>query len=94
VLNIKADHVVDAKGYYCPMPTVFARQKIREMRPGEIMEIVATDAATMEDVPAWCQWTGNEFLGYEEVDGVIHLFLRKGAGEGDTAETAGLAAEG
>ncbi|TET53952.1 MAG: sulfurtransferase TusA family protein, partial [Anaerolineales bacterium] len=32
------------------------------------------------DVPAWCEQTGNEFLGEEEADGYVRYFVRKKGG--------------
>ena len=36
------------------------------MKPGEVLELIATDEGIKEDMPAWCRTTGNEYLGMEE----------------------------
>lgn len=82
--DIKADAILDARGLLCPMPTVKAKLKLDEMARGQVLEVVATDEGTREDIPAWCDSTGNEFLGLEEgVDddstNVIRLMIRKGS---------------
>lgn len=74
---MKADQSIDCVGLYCPMPIVKTAEKMKEMKPGEILEIVADDKGIKQDMPAWCEATGNEFLGDEEVDGEIKVYLKK-----------------
>jgi TusA-related sulfurtransferase len=75
---MKADQMLDCVGLYCPMPIYKTAQKMKELKPGEVLEIVADDKGIKKDIPAWCNSTGNEFLGMEEKDGEIHLFVKKG----------------
>jgi tRNA 2-thiouridine synthesizing protein A len=75
---MKADATLDCVGLYCPMPIVKAAQKIKEMKPGEVLEVVADDKGIKKDMPAWCQTTGNECLGIEEsASGEIKVYVRK-----------------
>ena len=61
---MKADQTLDCVGLYCPMPIVKTAQKIKEMKTGEVLEIVADDKGIKHDMPAWCQATGNEYPGH------------------------------
>jgi len=74
---MKAEESIDCVGLYCPMPIVKTAEKMKEMKPGEILEIVADDKGIKHDIPAWCEATGNEFLGEEETGGEIKLYVRK-----------------
>ncbi len=74
---MKADVKLDCFGLLCPMPVIQTGQKIKEMKKGEILEVTSTDAGIKEDMPAWCRQTGQEFLGSEEEDGVIKVYVRK-----------------
>ena len=47
------------------------------MRKGEILEIIFTDEGIEKDMPAWCEMTGNEFLGIEKENGIIKVYVRK-----------------
>jgi tRNA 2-thiouridine synthesizing protein A len=38
------------------------RLRLRELLPGEVMELTATDAGAPIDLPAWCGLTGHELL--------------------------------
>ena len=75
---MKADKTLDCVGLYCPMPIYKTAQKMKELKPGEVLEITADDKGIKKDITAWCHSTGNECLGVEEKDGEIHLFVKKG----------------
>jgi tRNA 2-thiouridine synthesizing protein A len=74
---MKADQTLDCVGLYCPMPIVKTSQKIKELKAGEVLEIIADDKGIKHDMPAWCQATGNECLGTEESGGEIKVYVKK-----------------
>ncbi|MFA4858670.1 MAG: sulfurtransferase TusA family protein [Candidatus Margulisiibacteriota bacterium] len=74
---IPANVKLDCFGLLCPMPIIQTAQKIKEMQIGEILEVAATDAGIKSDMPAWCDATGNEFLGVEEQNGEYRVWVKK-----------------
>ena len=60
---MKADQSLDCVGLYCPMPIVKTAEKIKQLKLGEVLEIVADDKGIKLDMSAWCKATGHEFLG-------------------------------
>ena len=74
---MKADVILDCFGLLCPMPIIQAEKKIKEMKVGEILEVISTDAGIREDMPAWCRLTGQEYLGLEEEGETIKVYVRK-----------------
>ncbi len=74
---MKADQTLDCVGLYCPMPIVKTAQRIKEMKKGEVLEVIADDKGIKHDMPAWAQATGNEYLGLEEAGGEIKVYVRK-----------------
>ncbi len=74
---MKADQSIDCIGLYCPMPIVKIAEKIKQLKQGEILEMVADDIGVKEDIPAWCRATGNEFLGIEEEGGEYRVYVKK-----------------
>ncbi|MDD5289431.1 MAG: sulfurtransferase TusA family protein [Dehalococcoidales bacterium] len=74
---MKSDKTLDCVGLYCPMPIFKTAQKVKEMKPGEVLEVVADDKGIKKDMPAWCNTTGNECLGMEEKDGEIKVYVKK-----------------
>ena len=75
---MKADASLDCVGLYCPMPIVKTASKMKELKPGQVLEVVADDKGIKQDMPAWCKATGNECLSMEEdKNGEIHVFVKK-----------------
>lgn len=74
---MKADQSLDCIGLYCPMPIVKTAERIKELKPGEVLEVVADDKGIKQDMPAWCQATGHEYLGIEEDSPEIKVYVRK-----------------
>ena len=68
---------VDARGLACPMPIVKAAQWARTAESGQLMDLVATDAGSLKDVPAWCRSTGNELVEQRAEAGVQHFLIRR-----------------
>lgn len=76
-MDIKADQVQNSIGQLCPMPIAFLAKNMRKMEPGLVLEIQADDEGAHADIPAWCEQTGNEFLGEQEGDGFFKYYVKK-----------------
>jgi tRNA 2-thiouridine synthesizing protein A len=74
---MNADQTLDCVGLYCPMPIVKTSQQIKKMKVGDILEVIADDKGIKQDMPAWCEATGNECLGMEEQGGEIKVYVKK-----------------
>jgi tRNA 2-thiouridine synthesizing protein A len=72
-----ADQILDCVGLYCPMPIVKTSQQIKKMKVGDILEVIADDKGIKQDMPAWCEATGNEYLGMEEQGEEIKVYVKK-----------------
>ena len=47
--------------------------KVRDMAPGEVLEVRATDPSTERDIPKFCQFLGHTLLTQEQ-DGDLYLY--------------------
>ncbi len=74
---VKPDVTLDCFGLTCPMPIFNASKRLGEMPVGQVLEVIATDSGIVDDMPAWCRRTGNEFLGSTEADGEYRVYVRK-----------------
>ncbi len=74
---MKADEILDCVGLYCPLPIAHTAKKIKELKTGQVLEVLADDEGIKADMPNWCKTTGNEFLGIEEEKGVYRVFVKK-----------------
>ena len=70
-------HRLDASGLRCPMPVLKARKALKEVPPGGILEVIATDPGSVRDFAAFCEATGCEMMESAEKDGVYSFRLRK-----------------
>jgi peroxiredoxin family protein/TusA-related sulfurtransferase len=75
---------LDVKGLKCPVPVLKTKIAFKDMKPGEILEVVATDPGSKKDLPAWAQKTGNILLATVEEEGQYRFFLQRPA-EGEKA---------
>ncbi|MGJ9384607.1 sulfurtransferase TusA family protein [Salipaludibacillus sp. CF4.18] len=78
---IKFDELVDAKGLACPMPIVRTKKAMKDLEPGKVVEIQATDKGSTADMKAWAQSTGHQYLGTLEDGEVLKHYLRKATEE-------------
>jgi TusA-related sulfurtransferase len=75
--TVNKDVTLDCYGLLCPMPIIKVAQKIKELKVGQVLEVIATDEGIKTDLPAWCKMTGQEFLGVQEVNGEFHALIKK-----------------
>jgi tRNA 2-thiouridine synthesizing protein A len=67
---------LDAKGLKCPMPIVRTAQKIKELTPGQLLEVLATDPGAVADFNAWSRATGHELISSTSDGGVFRFVIR------------------
>lgn len=68
---------VDACGLRCPMPLLKAKQALNNVADGEIVEILATDGASMQDIKAYAAMSRHELILAIEDQGVFRYQLKK-----------------
>ncbi len=76
---MQAHKTEDYRGQLCPMPIVNMARAIKKMEAGQVLELWADDEGAHADVPAWCEKTGNEFLGETDADDYTRYFVKKTA---------------
>lgn len=66
---ISADATTDIIYMMCPMHLLTIEEQVREIKKGQVLAILTDYDGALEDIPEWCEKTGNEFLGiYEDTD--------------------------
>lgn len=71
------DRTIDARGQMCPMPVLMLAREIKQLQPGQILAISATDQGAKRDIPAWAEKTGNTLLDMIEENGALTFYVRK-----------------
>ncbi len=75
--KIKADKTLDCLGLYCPMPIVKTVTAIKEIKPGQVLEVIADDKGIIKDMSAWAKSTGHKVLSVDQQGTEIHVFVEK-----------------
>ncbi len=68
---------VDARGLSCPMPIVKTKKAMDTIQSGEVLELIATDKGSANDVRAWVRTAGHELVDFREEDGTFRFYIKK-----------------
>lgn len=74
--SIQPHAILNCIGLYCPQPIIRTAAQIKQMRPGEILAVQATDPGFQIDLPAWCLSHRHEFLGIHKEKAVLVGYVR------------------
>ena len=78
----EADFKIDATGLLCPEPLMIVRNRVRGMRCGERLRIVATDPSTQRDFRDFCRFMGHRLERLDSAAGRFEFIIEKDAGGG------------
>ena len=70
----RASLVVDTRGTLCPLPVLKTSQAIKQIRMGEVLEVLATDPGSKPDIAAWARMTGNELISTTEEEAALTIY--------------------
>lgn len=74
-----AEDTVDARGLSCPLPVLRAQKALRDLPPGALLTVLATDPASLKDMPAFCEAAGHVLVARESgADGFRFVIRRAG----------------
>ena len=59
--------LIDARGLVGETPIARTAQAMRSVQPGDVVEVIASDAGTFHAFAAWARSTGNELLDFQRV---------------------------
>lgn len=76
-MSIEAHHTLDVCGLFCPEPVMMLHNVFRDIDPGAVVEVWATDPATTRDIPKFCSFLGHELLVQDERNGKFFYLLKK-----------------
>lgn len=63
------EHELDAAGLLCPLPVLKARKRLASLKSGETLKLIATDPASVIDVPHFCNEQGHTLVSHEAENG-------------------------
>ncbi len=68
---------LDVNGFNCPIPIVKTAKEMKQMAPGELIEVLATDPGSVPDFSAWSKATGNTLIEQSQDGGIYRFVLKK-----------------
>ncbi len=72
-------HELDTCGLLCPEPVMMLHNKVRDMQPGDVVKVLATDPSTQRDIPKFCNFLDHTLLEQkEEAQQYIYLIRKSG----------------
>jgi len=71
-------HTLDVRRLLCPMPVIRTQDKVKQLLPGDILEVICTDPGCLHDVPAWCRVHGHTVLSHSQQNQEIFITLQVG----------------
>jgi tRNA 2-thiouridine synthesizing protein A len=71
------DRDLDVKGLNCPLPILRTKKALADMNSGQVLRVLATDAGSLKDFPAFAKQTGNELLEQREENRVFEFYLKR-----------------
>lgn len=74
------DREYDATGLRCPLPVLKAQGKLRWMRRGKVLRVIADDPMAAIDLPHFCAEQGHDLIGTEDLGAATAYLIRRGSG--------------
>lgn len=72
-----AEDTVDARGLSCPLPVLRAQKALRDLPPGALLTVLATDPASLKDMPAFCEAAGHVLVARESGSDGFRFVIRR-----------------
>lgn len=76
--KMKADRILDARGWSCPWCCLKALSVLRRLKPGQVLDVLCTDPLTLKDLPCILEQTENHLLGVEKHPDFFRLHVLRG----------------
>ncbi|MDQ8039236.1 MAG: sulfurtransferase TusA family protein [Rickettsiella sp.] len=71
-------HQLDARRLLCPLPVIRVQERVKQLKKGDILEIVCTDRGSLSDISAWCRIHGHYLLSSHAEQREIFMTLQIG----------------
>jgi tRNA 2-thiouridine synthesizing protein A len=71
------DKELDARGLNCPLPILKTKKALTDLRPGQVLKVLATDPGAVKDFQTFSKQTGHELLSHDQTNKEFTFFMRK-----------------
>ena len=74
---MQVDQHLDVQGLKCPLPILRTKKTLAQMITGQILHVMATDPASVDDFSAFARQTGNALVDQQTANGVFEFWLQR-----------------
>ncbi|MCW9013499.1 MAG: sulfurtransferase TusA family protein [Gammaproteobacteria bacterium] len=68
---------LDARNESCPEPVMKTKEALKKMLAGEVLHVIATDPASVEDITILLAALDDEIIETSESAGEFHFYIKK-----------------
>ena len=72
-----AKKILNVKGLRCPIPVLKAEKVLKNLKTGDILEVLTTDPQAIKDFQAFCEINNCLFQSSNKKKGVFTIFICK-----------------
>jgi tRNA 2-thiouridine synthesizing protein A len=72
---VTPDLVLDCRGMLCPRPVIELALHLEDVPVGGTLGVASDDVAAATDVPAWCRMREQGYLGAENAEDRVPVYL-------------------
>jgi tRNA 2-thiouridine synthesizing protein A len=73
-MDAKPDRTLDLRGKECPFTILEVGKALETLESGDLLRVISDRESIIEDLRAWCEGTGTEFVKATAQDNIdIHL---------------------
>ncbi|HEY0721968.1 MAG TPA: sulfurtransferase TusA family protein [Gammaproteobacteria bacterium] len=69
--------MVDIRGMCCSAPVIRLAKEFAQFRSGEVVLVISDKISMLNDIPAWCNLTGNGLMKAEQIGELHHFWIEK-----------------
>lgn len=74
---MNSSYQLDVRGKACPLPVISMRNKFKEMKNGEVLEIITDFPASKDNIIRATARAGHEILKITEESGNFRIYIKK-----------------
>lgn len=72
------DQELDSRNESCPIPVMKTKKLLKTMSSGEVLHVIATDPASVQDIAILLEAMDDELIEKSEGGGEYHFYIKKG----------------
>lgn len=77
-IDMTVEATLDTSGLLCPLPVYKAAMALKQLNPGQVLELICTDPGSLEDIPAMTRQRGDRLLGSDDRGETQTFWIEKG----------------